>query len=79
MRSPVSQNSKVSLLLAENELTVRLDGIDPSIRERFNPCIYLAEFLMRNNPNHGHKLEYEQLFLEQARVEKIRRFFTTKR
>ena len=34
---------------------------------------------MRNNPNHGHKLEYEQLFLEQARVEKIRRFFTTKR
>ena len=56
-----------------------IDTIDSSIRERFNPCIYLGEFLMRNNPMHGHKLEYEKLFLDQARIEKIRRFFTTKR
>ena len=37
---------------------LRLDIIDPSIRERFNPCIFLGEFLMRNNSNHGTKLEY---------------------
>lgn len=36
--------------------------IDASIKERFNPCIYLAEFLMRNNPKHGTKSEYTNSF-----------------
>ena len=34
---------------------------------------------MRNNPQHGAKLEYAELFEQQARVEKIRRFFKNKR
>lgn len=50
--------------------------IDESIRARFNPCIFLAEYLMRNNPNHGTKLEFTDIFLKHARIEKIRRFFT---
>lgn len=34
---------------------------------------------MRNNPKHGAKLEYADLFEQQSRVEKIRRFFVAKR
>ena len=34
---------------------------------------------MRNNPKHGAKLEYADLFEQFARVEKIRRFFQAKR
>ena len=34
---------------------------------------------MRNNPQHGAKLEYAELFEQQARIEKIRRFFQSKR
>ena len=56
-----------------------LDKIAPEIRQRFNPCIFLAEYLMRNNPNRGSKLEYADLFEQLARVEKIRRFFIGKR
>ena len=42
--------------------------IDDSIKQRFNPCIFLAEFLMRNNPQHGHKLEYLEPFIKYARI-----------
>ena len=41
-----------------NVLTKFVEQIDASIRERFNPCIFLAEFLMRSNPKHGNKTEY---------------------
>ena len=34
---------------------------------------------MRNNPEHGTNLEYKDLFVEQARIEKIKRFFAAKK
>ena len=34
---------------------------------------------MRNNPKHGTKLEYSEMFVEYAKVEKLRRFFQFKR
>ena len=55
------------------------ERIDPSIRERFNPCIFLGEFLMRNNQKHGVKLEYQEIFDKYAKIEKLRRFFSVKR
>ena len=55
------------------------DTIDPSIRARFNPCIFLGEYLMRNNPKFGSALEYGDLFTQYAAVEKLRRFFFLKR
>ena len=34
---------------------------------------------MRNNPNHGVKLENAELFESMAKIERVRRFFTFKR
>ena len=53
--------------------------IDISIKDRFNPCIFLAEYLMRNNPRHGSKLELTEPFIKYSRVEKIRRFFNRRK
>ena len=67
-------------LSKEVERLMQDDGqIDSAIKERFNPCIFLAEYLMSNNPKFGHHKEYTEIFEKYARIERNRRFWSEQR
>lgn len=56
--------------------------IDIEVRKRFNPCIFLAQFLMRNNPKYNEDkkddLNYKEI-AEYVRYERFSRLFESKK
>jgi hypothetical protein len=58
--------------LAKNaeKLIYYADKEDENEVQRFNPCNYLAEFLMRNNPRYGKNKETNEKFLRFTRKER---------
>jgi hypothetical protein len=61
--------------LAKNaeKLIYYADKEEESEVKRFNPCNYLAEFLMRNNPRYGKNQETHEKFLKFTRKERKNR------
>ena len=55
------------------------ESIDQSVRARFNPCLWLAEYLMRHHPKNGHHEDYVEKFQRYIEIEQIRRLWSDRR
>ena len=57
----IAQEILPTLLPALESLSIQIDNfmkdekglIDPRFKERFNPCVFLGEYFLRNNPKHN--------------------------
>lgn len=67
-----------SLAKTSEKLIYFSDKEDEKEVNRFNPCNYLAEFLMRNNPRYGKNKETHEKFLRYTRKERKSRMIITK-
>ena len=67
-----------SLAKTSEKLIYFSDKEDEKEVNRFNPCNYLAEFLMRNNPRYGKNKETHAKFLRYTRKERKTRMIASK-
>lgn len=51
------------------------EQIDPEVRSRFNPCLFLGQYLMRQNHNLKHGSHLSKLMLNYSKTENINRYF----
>ena len=54
------------------------DQIDPEVRSRFNPCIFLGQYLMRHNHNIHPNGNLAKLLTEYSKVENMNRYFISR-
>ena len=51
------------------------DQIDSEVRSRFNPCLFLGQYLMRQNHNINPESPLSKLLLVYSKIENINRYF----
>ena len=66
-----------SLAKTSEKLIYFSDKEDEKEVNRFNPCNFLAEFLMRNNPKYGKNKETHEKFLRYTRKERKTRMMSS--
>ena len=67
----LAKTSEKLIFYSQNEVPDEVD--------RFNPCNFLAEFLMRNNPKYGKNKRTHEKFLRFTRKERKRRMLEKKK
>lgn len=54
------------------------EEIDPEVRSRFNPCLFLGQYLMRQNHNLNQKNHLTKLLINYCKVEEFNRLFVSR-
>lgn len=72
---PTLADGMVALSKELEELMINTDSIDPEVRSRFNPCLFLGQYLMRHNHNIKPGSPLSKLMLNYSKTENINRYF----
>ena len=54
------------------------EQIDEEVRQRFNPCLFLGQYLMRQNHNINGNSSLSKLLKEYSQVENMNRYFISR-
>ena len=65
---PTLTEAMIALSKEVEELMNNTDQIDPEVRSRFNPCIFLGQYLMRHNHNLHPDSHLTKLLTEYSKV-----------
>lgn len=75
---PTLTEAMIALSKELEELMNNTEQIDPEVRSRFNPCIFLGQYLMRHNHNLHPDSHLTKLLTEYSKVESMNRYFVSR-
>lgn len=75
---PTLTEAMIALSKELEELMNNTEQIDPEVRSRFNPCIFLGQYLMRHNHNLRQDSHLTKLLTEYSKVENMNRYFVSR-